>query len=261
MVAHFICWYKLVSMSNKYKSENRLFWHRRSRWNEYYKHDYDVLNNIDDFSILSFPIPKLKILCLWPLIFKKYFCHFVLSIHMCSSMHYVKKSVFFKYWKVIFTFFSRDLCTPGVLKINAWLLPSHILFYCLKLCLYIFGVDSLLERSAISKCIWEIRIDDYAKDGGSGEVWLLCRFNHEPLHTWIKANVNKFSILRHTVLKLGIQNLGSYTRLTYECELDTLSNIKVSFAKLHGENFMKLRPHLICHYLCNHLLLSLRILR
>ena len=82
--------------------------------------------------------------------------------------------------------------------------------------LYIVGVDSLLERSAISKCIWKIWIGDYAKDGGSEEVWLLCSFNHEHLHTWIKTNVNKFAILSQTVAKLGVQNLESYMRLTFE---------------------------------------------
>ena len=50
-------------------------------------------------------------------------------------------------------------------------------------------------------------------------------------------------------------------RLTCEYELDILSNIKVSVAKVHGENYMKLRPLLACHYLCNHLLLFLRILK
>ena len=180
---------------------------------------------------------------------------------MCSSMQCVEKSVFFKYWRVIFALVSSDLCTPRILKINAWLLPSHILFYCPKFCLYVVGVDSLLERSAISKCIWKIWIGDYAKDGGSEEVWLLCSFNHERLHTWIKTNVNKFVILSQTVLKLGIQNLGSYMRLTCEYELDILSNTKISLAKIHGENYMNFRLLLACHLLCNHLLLFLRTLK
>ena len=37
-------------------------------------------------------------------------------------------------------------------------------------------------------------IDDHAKDGGLGEVWILRSFCHEPLHTWIKTNLNKFAI-------------------------------------------------------------------
>ena len=36
-------------------------------------------------------------------------------------------------------------------------------------------------------------IDDYAKDGGPGEVWLLCNFYHECLRTWIKIEVCYFS--------------------------------------------------------------------
>ena len=50
-------------------------------------------------------------------------------------------------------------------------------------------------------------------------------------------------------------------KLTCEYELDILSNIKVSLAKVHGGNYMKLGPLLACHYLCNHLLLFLRILK
>ena len=66
--------------------------------------------------------------------------------------------------------------------------------------------------------------DDYAKDGGPVEVWLLCSFYQEPLHTSIKTNVNKFAISPHTALKLGIQAMRSYLKLTYEYELFTLSN-------------------------------------
>ena len=44
-------------------------------------------------------------------------------------------------------------------------------------------------------------------------------------------------------------------RLTCEYELDILLNIKVSLAKVQGENYMKLRPLLARHLLCNHLLL------
>ena len=50
-------------------------------------------------------------------------------------------------------------------------------------------------------------------------------------------------------------------RLASEYELDILANIKVSLAKVHGESYIKLRPLLACHYLCNHPLLFLRILK
>ena len=76
-----------------------------------------------------------------------------------------------------------------------------------------------------------------------------------------QTNVNKFAISSHAVLKLGTQNLGSYMRLTCEYELDTLSNIKGSLAKDHGENYMQLRPFLAHHLLRNHLFLFLRILK
>ena len=32
-------------------------------------------------------------------------------------------------------------------------------------------------------------IDDYAKDGGPGEVWLLCSFYHDPLRSLIVKEV------------------------------------------------------------------------
>ena len=96
-----------------------------------------------------------------------------------------------------------------------------------------------------------LSVDNYAKDGGSGEVWLLCNVNHEPLHTWIKTNVNKFAILSHTALKLGMQNLRSYMRLTCEYELDILTNTEVSLTKDHVENYMKIRPLLARHRLRN----------
>ena len=39
-------------------------------------------------------------------------------------------------------------------------------------------------------------IDDYVKNGGPGEVWLLCSFYQESLRIWIKTIVNKFAILK-----------------------------------------------------------------
>ena len=66
-VVHFIHWYKLVSVSNKYESENRWFWHR-SGWNEHYRQWFRCgqrywcwgLVNIDS-PVLSCPVRKLKI--------------------------------------------------------------------------------------------------------------------------------------------------------------------------------------------------------
>ena len=55
--------------------------------------------------------------------------------------------------------------------------------------------------------------------------------------------------------------LGSYMRLTCKYELHILSNAKVSLARVHGKNYMKLRLLLAHHLLCNHLLLFLRSLK
>ena len=60
-------------------------------------------------------------------------------------------------------------------------------------------------------------IDDYAKHGGPREVRLLCSFYYEPLR--IETNVNKFTILNRTVLKLDKQALRSHLKLTCEYEL------------------------------------------
>ena len=91
------------------------------------------------------------------------------------------------------------------------------------------------------------QIDDYAKDGGPGEVWLLCSFYHEPLRTWIKTNINKFAISTHTTLKFGRQALGSYLKPNCEYELHIMANTKAGGAKDHGENYMKVRPPLVRH--------------
>ena len=89
--------------------------------------------------------------------------------------------------------------------------------------------------------------DDYAKDGGPGEVRLLCSFHHKPLHTCVKTNVNKFSISNHIALNLGIQVLRSYLKLTCEYEIHLLTNTEVSTAKNHSESYMKVRPPLVRH--------------
>ena len=76
--------------------------------------------------------------------------------------------------------------------------------------------------------------DLYAKDGGLGEVWILCNFYHEPLRTWIKTNANKFAISSHTALKLGNQALKSYLKITCEFQPRGPPNKKVSVAKDYG---------------------------
>ena len=100
-------------------------------------------------------------------------------------------------------------------------------------------------------------IDDYAKNGGQGKVWLLWNFYHGSLRTWFKTIVNKLAISNHTALILGVRAFRSYLKLFCEYELHSLPNKKVSGAKDHGKNYIKVRPPLVRHLLCNRLL-SLR---
>ena len=70
----------------------------------------------------------------------------------------------------------------------------------------------------------------------------LCSFYHESLRTWIKTIVNKFIILNHTALILGVYAFGGYLKLICGYELHSLPNKKVSGAKDHGKNYLKVRP-------------------
>ena len=74
---------------------------------------------------------------------------------------------------------------------------------------------------------FRIPTDDYAKNGGPGEVRLLCSFYHESLCTWIKTTVNKFAISNHTVLISGVHALRSYLKLICEHETHSLPNKKL----------------------------------
>ena len=76
------------------------------------------------------------------------------------------------------------------------------------------------------------QIDDYAKDGGPGEVWLVCSFYHKPLRTRTETNVNKFAISNHTALKLDVQALRSYLSLICEYELYILPNKKLVLQRI-----------------------------
>ena len=62
------------------------------------------------------------------------------------------------------------------------------------------------------------------------------------------------SLLNHTVLILGMHALRSYLMLICEYELHSLPNKKVSGAKDHGKNYIKVRPLLVRHLLRNRLL-------
>ena len=102
---------------------------------------------------------------------------------------------------------------------------------------------------ACPRFLWERsgEIDDYAEDGGPGEVRLLCSFYHEPLRTWIEMNVNMFAISNYTALKLDVQDSEKLFEPICEYELYILPNKKVSTTKNHGKNYMKGRPPLVRH--------------
>ena len=42
--------------------------------------------------------------------------------------------------------------------------------------------------------MYPVGTDDYAEDGGQGEVWLLCSFYLEPLRSLIVKKLNNFAI-------------------------------------------------------------------
>ena len=74
--------------------------------------------------------------------------------------------------------------------------------------------SQVLSRSSDSET--HPSADNYAKDGGPGEVLLLCIFYRESLRTWIKTIVNKFAISNHMALVLGVHALRSYLELICE---------------------------------------------
>ena len=78
-------------------------------------------------------------------------------------------------------------------------------------------------------------------------------FTMSLLRTLIKTIVNKFAISNNTALILGVHALRSYLKLSCEYELHSLPK-KVSGAKDHGKNYIKVRLPLIRHLLRNRLL-------
>ena len=87
----------------------------------------------------------------------------------------------------------------------------------------------------------------------------MCSCYRESLHTWIKTIVNKFAISNHTPLILAMHALRSHFKLICEYELHSLPNKKVSGAKDHGKNYIKVRPPLVRHILRNRLLCQLSL--
>ena len=62
-----------------------------------------------------------------------------------------------------------------------------------------------------------------------------------------QQNVNKLTISNHVALKLAIEALKSYLKLTCQYQFHILLNEKVSAAKDHGKNYMKVRLPLVQH--------------
>ena len=87
-------------------------------------------------------------------------------------------------------------------------------------------------------------LDYYAKDGGPGEVTLLCSFYNKPLHTSIKTNVNKLAISNHMTLNLRIQALRRYLKQACEYETHTSQHTNVSAAKDHEGQTAPVLPSL-----------------
>ena len=90
------------------------------------------------------------------------------------------------------------------------------------------GIGVRIEN-ALSTIIKQARasIDDYAKNGGQGEVWLLCSFYHKSLCTWIKTILNKFASSSQTALILGVHAFRKYLKLICEDKLHSLPNKKL----------------------------------
>ena len=66
-----------------------------------------------------------------------------------------------------------------------------------------------------------------------------------------KTFLNKLAILNCTALKLGVQALRSYLKVTCKYELYILPDTIISAAKDHSKNYMKVRPPMVCHILRN----------
>ena len=69
------------------------------------------------------------------------------------------------------------------------------------------------------------------------------------MRTWIKTIVDKCAFPNHKALTLGVHALRSYLKLICEYELHSFRNKKVSGAKDHGKNYIKVRPPLVRHLL------------
>ena len=66
---------------------------------------------------------------------------------------------------------------------------------------------------------------------------------------------SKQMLISLAALKLGTQSLRSYLKVSCQYDVHIFPNTKVTIAKDHGENYMKVRPALVRHLLSNRLYL------
>ena len=102
--------------------------------------------------------------------------------------------------------------------------------------------------------LMRISKDDYAKDGEPGRSDFYVVFTMSLCALGLKTIINKFAISNNTALTLGVHVLRSYLKVVCEYKLHSLPTKKVSGAKDHGKNYIKVRPLLVRHLLRNRLL-------
>ena len=109
------------------------------------------------------------------------------------------------------------------------------------------------ENGDVHVCDFESR---YLKNqlAHEGQWWLIlldfsCSFIWAELVLTPEFPFNKFTVSDRTVLKLVTLALRICLKLSCEYELHTFSNTKVTVAKNHGENNMKVRLLLVRHLL------------
>ena len=94
-------------------------------------------------------------------------------------------------------------------------------------------------------------IDDNAKDGGPEVIWQLCSFYQDPLQSLLLCLVSYKPNIHRTAS-------NGFTSLYPQCETNLMSNYRVielplqlKSAKAHGKNYIKVKPPLVRHLLCN----------
>ena len=87
-------------------------------------------------------------------------------------------------------------------------------------------------------------MDDYAKNGGPGRSDFYVVFTMSLCALGLKQLLMS---LNHMALISSVHALRSYLKVISEYELHSLPNKKVSGAKDHGKNYIKVRLPLVRH--------------